>query len=168
MTGTRILLDMGNGSLGALQRHTDIYDIDGVVLSHLHVDHFIDLCSYYVALKYRPRRSAAVSRCGGPPDTSQRLVTAYGLTPGSDMAGELDVRTIEPCFTDRPVPDHDHADASSGRGQRDPGRGRGPLDRVLGGHRAESGNSRSSRRAPIWPCSRRRSSPAATIPPICT
>ncbi len=33
----------------------------------------------------------------GPPDTATRLVSAYGLT-SSDMAGELDVRTIMPTF----------------------------------------------------------------------
>ncbi|MCB0922659.1 MAG: MBL fold metallo-hydrolase, partial [Actinobacteria bacterium] len=41
----RILLDLGNGSLGALQRYADIYAVDAVFLSHLHVDHCIDLCS---------------------------------------------------------------------------------------------------------------------------
>ena len=96
--GTRIVLDMGNGSLGALQAVTDIYDIDAIVLSHLHVDHFIDLTSYYVALKYRP--GGHVTRrvpVWGPAATSQRLVAAYGLT-GSDMSGELDVREITEDF----------------------------------------------------------------------
>ncbi len=96
--GHRLVLDMGNGSLGALQQVTDIYGIDAVVLSHLHVDHFIDLCSYYVALKYRPggQQNQRVP-VWGPPDTATRLVSAYGLT-SSDMAGELDVRTIMPTF----------------------------------------------------------------------
>ncbi len=70
--GTRILLDMGNGSLGALQRYTDIYAIDAVVLSHLHVDHFIDLCSYYVALQYRPDGPADSVAVWGPTDTAAR------------------------------------------------------------------------------------------------
>lgn len=92
--GVRIVLDMGNGSLGALQAATDIYGIDAVVLSHLHVDHFIDLASYYVALKYRPggfdgRRLPV----WGPAATAQRLVAAYGLK-GTDMSGELDIREI--------------------------------------------------------------------------
>lgn len=95
--GHRIVLDMGNGSLGPLQRHTDIYDIRGVVLSHLHVDHFIDLASYYVALKYRPQGGGARVPVWGPADTSRRLTTAYGLT-GSGMDAELDFRTIQPRF----------------------------------------------------------------------
>ncbi len=95
--GTRIVLDMGNGSLGALQAHTDIYGLDGVVLSHLHVDHFIDLASYYVALKYRPDGPARRVPVFGPVGTAQRLAAAYGQG-GSDMSGQLDVRTVTDTF----------------------------------------------------------------------
>src|SRR5690606_10081583 len=42
--GYRLLLDMGNGALGALQRHCGLYDLDAVALSHLHADHCIDMC----------------------------------------------------------------------------------------------------------------------------
>ncbi|MFN8126428.1 MAG: MBL fold metallo-hydrolase [Candidatus Nanopelagicales bacterium] len=97
--GARIVLDMGNGALGQLQRHTDIYDIHGLVLSHLHVDHFIDLCSYYVALKYRPEGAAPLIPVWGPADTHERLITAYGLSAGSHMGGELDVRALSSEFT---------------------------------------------------------------------
>ena len=41
--GFRVLLDLGNGALGALQRHLQARDIDAVLLSHLHADHCIDL-----------------------------------------------------------------------------------------------------------------------------
>jgi ribonuclease BN (tRNA processing enzyme) len=39
-----LVLDLGNGALGALQRHVDPEAIDAVVLSHLHADHCLDLC----------------------------------------------------------------------------------------------------------------------------
>jgi len=96
--GTRILLDMGNGSLGALARYTDIYDIDAVVISHLHVDHFIDLCSYYVALKYRPSGPARPVAVWGPSDTGRRLVAAYGLRGDESVASEFEIRDLEPEF----------------------------------------------------------------------
>ena len=95
--GHRLVLDMGNGSLGALQKVADIYDIDGVILSHLHVDHFIDLTSFYVALKYRPDAPAPRIPVWGPPDTGRRLVSAYGLN-GSDMSGQFDVRPVHSEF----------------------------------------------------------------------
>ncbi len=40
----RILLDLGSGALGALQRYTDALAIDAVLFSHLHPDHCLDLC----------------------------------------------------------------------------------------------------------------------------
>ena len=62
------MLDLGNGAFGALQRYTDVYDIDAVVLSHLHADHCLDLTSYYVVRKYHPDGPApARSRCSVRP-----------------------------------------------------------------------------------------------------
>lgn len=46
--GSHVMLDCGSGTLGPLQRHIAIEDLDAVVISHLHPDHFIDL----VALRY--------------------------------------------------------------------------------------------------------------------
>lgn len=49
-----ILLDLGNGALGALQRHLDPSLLDAVFISHLHPDHCIDLTGLYVYRKYHP------------------------------------------------------------------------------------------------------------------
>ena len=43
--GFRLVVDMGNGSLGALQRHAPLFGVDAVLLSHLHADHCVDLYS---------------------------------------------------------------------------------------------------------------------------
>ncbi len=44
----RILLDMGCGSLPNIRSCMDLKDLDGIVLSHLHFDHFGDLfCAKY-------------------------------------------------------------------------------------------------------------------------
>ena len=91
----RVLLDLGSGALGPLQRHTALTDLDAVALSHLHPDHCLDACGLYVALRYGPD---AASRAGrrvpvyGPGGTADRLATAYGLDLDPGMSGELDVR----------------------------------------------------------------------------
>ena len=54
-----IVLDLGNGALGPLQRHIEPYAVDAVLLSHLHVDHCIDMCGLYVMMQLRPRRARA-------------------------------------------------------------------------------------------------------------
>lgn len=50
--GYRLLLDCGNGSLSNLQRRLDVAQVDALLLSHLHVDHFADLYGLYYALRF--------------------------------------------------------------------------------------------------------------------
>ena len=38
-----LVLDLGSGALGSLQRHVSPDQLDAVVLSHLHPDHCVDL-----------------------------------------------------------------------------------------------------------------------------
>ncbi len=69
--GYRLVLDMGNGAFGALQRYLRPTDVDAIVISHLHADHCIDLTAYIVALRYGGDgyRSAAPS---ADPDRRRR------------------------------------------------------------------------------------------------
>ena len=53
---TTVVLDCGNGVFGKLRRFVDYVDVDAVVLSHLHADHFLDLVPYAYALTYAPRQ----------------------------------------------------------------------------------------------------------------
>ncbi|MEU1278214.1 MBL fold metallo-hydrolase [Streptomyces sp. NPDC005805] len=96
--GFRLLLDMGNGALGELQRHCGLYDLDAIFLSHLHADHCIDMCGYFVARYYRHDggRCPAIP-VYGPEGTEQRLTTAYADTPSpSSMSEVFDFHTLKP------------------------------------------------------------------------
>jgi ribonuclease BN (tRNA processing enzyme) len=53
---TTILVDCGNGVFAKLREHVDYVDVDAVVISHLHADHFLDLVPYSYALTYAPRQ----------------------------------------------------------------------------------------------------------------
>lgn len=76
--GHRIVLDFGNGALGELQRYGDAYDLQAVILSHLHADHCVDLCGYYVARKYRPgSEPLPLLPVWGPSGTRERIAKAY-------------------------------------------------------------------------------------------
>lgn len=50
--GCSVMLDGGPGTLGALQRHAAVADLDAVVLSHEHPDHWLELPVLRNALKY--------------------------------------------------------------------------------------------------------------------
>ncbi len=54
--GVALLLDCGNGVFSKLRQHRDYVDVDAVLISHLHADHFLDLVPYSYALTYAPRQ----------------------------------------------------------------------------------------------------------------
>ena len=54
--GTTLWLDAGSGTLANLQRHVALDDVDGVVLSHGHPDHWSDVEGLRVALTYVVQR----------------------------------------------------------------------------------------------------------------
>jgi ribonuclease BN (tRNA processing enzyme) len=90
-----LVLDLGSGALGALQRHLDPTAIDAVVLSHLHADHCLDLCGLYVAQKYSPMVSARTRiPVYGPAGTHERMARAYDMTPPDGMRNEFDFRQL--------------------------------------------------------------------------
>jgi ribonuclease BN (tRNA processing enzyme)/uncharacterized protein YhfF len=91
-----LLLDLGNGALGALQRHLDpVRDLDAVFLSHLHPDHCVDLLGLYVMRRYQPgTHPGEPLSVHGPEGTLHRLELMYhGLEEGG-MSSEFDVRTV--------------------------------------------------------------------------
>jgi ribonuclease BN (tRNA processing enzyme) len=63
-----LLLDCGNGVFSKLRRHCDYVDVDAVLITHLHADHFLDLVPYSYALSYAPRQQPVP--VGGHPGTS--------------------------------------------------------------------------------------------------
>lgn len=50
---TAVVIDLGPGCLSNLQRHLELPALTGVVLSHAHPDHWVDLTGLHVALTHR-------------------------------------------------------------------------------------------------------------------
>ncbi|MEV5613981.1 MBL fold metallo-hydrolase [Streptomyces sp. NPDC052225] len=70
---TRLWVDAGSGTLGALQRHARLDEIDAVWISHLHADHTADLLTAYYGLLYADVRREAPLPLYGPPGIADRL-----------------------------------------------------------------------------------------------
>ncbi len=51
-----VLVDCGNGVFSKLRRYRDYTQVDAVLVSHLHADHFLDLVPFSYALTYAPRQ----------------------------------------------------------------------------------------------------------------
>jgi ribonuclease BN (tRNA processing enzyme) len=77
--GFNLVLDLGQGSVGALQNHLELNAIDAIFLSHLHPDHCIDMTCLYVARRYGRDQPHALLPVHAPPGASDRLADAYGL-----------------------------------------------------------------------------------------
>lgn len=97
-----LLLDLGNGALGALQRHIGLNDVDAIVLSHLHPDHCADMCGYFVVRKYMPGGSLpGALPVFGPWGTRTRLARMYGVGAPEDVGEQFAFRDLrdESTFT---------------------------------------------------------------------
>jgi ribonuclease BN (tRNA processing enzyme) len=90
----RLLVDLGSGALGALQRHIDPLTVDGVLISHLHADHFFDISGYYVLRKYHPDGPQPPIPVWGPRGTKSRVARAYGLPLDPGMKEEFTFRRL--------------------------------------------------------------------------
>src|SRR3712207_1146197 len=87
---TSVVLDLGNGTFGALQRYLDPFTIDALVLSHLHPDHCADVSALTVYRRYHPHpRFNDPLPLYGPPDAAERLVAAYA--PNADERNATDL-----------------------------------------------------------------------------
>ncbi len=76
-----LLLDLGSGALGPLQRHTDPLALDAVLLSHLHSDHCADLSGLHVLRRHHPGGAARTPLpVWSPPGGAERLGRTHGAT----------------------------------------------------------------------------------------
>ncbi|HYK71034.1 MAG TPA: MBL fold metallo-hydrolase [Streptosporangiaceae bacterium] len=103
----RLVLDLGNGALGALQRYTALSEVDAICLSHLHADHCMDVIGYSVFQNYHPGGPRPRIPVYGPPGTADRLNLALDshsktiteafefaeLAPGTIEIGPLTITT---------------------------------------------------------------------------
>jgi ribonuclease BN (tRNA processing enzyme) len=80
--GFRLVIDLGNGALGALQRFTGLYSVDAICLSHLHADHCIDVGAYWVARQFAPDGAKPPIPLFGPRGTADRVTPHLGPDAG--------------------------------------------------------------------------------------
>jgi ribonuclease BN (tRNA processing enzyme) len=86
--GFRLVLDLGSGAMGPLQRFADLDDIDAICLSHLHADHCLDMCGLAVAKTHHPLGQRRRIPVYAPAGADTRLGRA--LSPDPDSSGIRD------------------------------------------------------------------------------
>jgi len=88
----RILLDLGSGAFGALQRYADPRYIDALFISHLHADHFYDISGYYVVRTWHPDGDMPPLPTWGPKGMAKQIAAGYGLKVHPGMKDAFDVQ----------------------------------------------------------------------------
>ncbi|MCZ2804516.1 MBL fold metallo-hydrolase [Modestobacter sp. VKM Ac-2983] len=90
-----LLLDLGNGSFGALQGLTDPSRVDAVYLSHLHADHCLDAAPFIVWHRYSGRSDGRAVPLYAPVGADRRLAAAYDAD-GGPIDDVFDVTPVGP------------------------------------------------------------------------
>jgi len=86
---TRLVLDLGPGTLQELRRHTDFRALDAVIVSHMHVDHVLDLLALRHALAYNPQPASAPVPIWLPPGGCEILTQATAPFDACDEPGRF-------------------------------------------------------------------------------
>jgi len=99
-------LELGNGTLAQLQAVADPFDLDALVLTHLHPDHCADVSALTVLRRYHPAppypARPRLLPLYAPPDAPTRLANAYAPNETERAVTDLtDVYAFHPL---RPEP----------------------------------------------------------------
>ncbi len=84
-------IDCGNGTFAALQEHIDLAELTGVVVTHTHPDHVVDIFGLDVAFRYGPFRQRVTVYA--PTGSCAQLAGLAGASFGSafdwvDLSGD--------------------------------------------------------------------------------
>ncbi len=90
--GTSALIDCGAGTVQELKRWIDVQRLDAIVVSHMHLDHILDLVTLRAAYRYAPEPFAGRIPLWLPPGGAEIL---------DSLAAPLDLDHHSPLFFDQ-------------------------------------------------------------------
>jgi ribonuclease BN (tRNA processing enzyme) len=102
--GFRFTLDFGTGAFANMRQYADYHELDAVVISHMHADHFLDLIPLRYAMKYGAHRRKTRLPLWTPPggEAMLRMMTgAFASEGDDDFLAPFDVHEFDPA---KPLP----------------------------------------------------------------
>jgi ribonuclease BN (tRNA processing enzyme) len=93
--GYTLLLDMGSGTVGKLQEHVGLFDIDAVLISHSHPDHVVDLYTYLFARLFSPEEPPRIPLFVAPKVVDRMSPLLADDSGDMKLAQGFDVHPIE-------------------------------------------------------------------------
>lgn len=105
---TNVWIDAGSGTMANLQKHIDLEEIDAVVITHEHPDHWTDLEGLAIAFKWSLRRDGPVIFAPSGIRELMRVGSAADVFSwqGIDESSRVSAGGVQISFsrTDHPVP----------------------------------------------------------------
>lgn len=89
---TKVLIDCGAGTIQEMKRVFDVRDLDAIVISHMHLDHILDLVTLRAAYRYAPEPFDGRIPLWLPPGGTEIL---------DSLAAPLDLDHHSPLFFDQ-------------------------------------------------------------------
>ncbi len=89
---TKVLIDCGAGTVQEIKRLLDVRDLDAIVISHMHLDHILDLVTLRAAYRYAPEPFDGRISLWLPPGGAEIL---------DSLAALLDLDQHSPLFFDQ-------------------------------------------------------------------
>ena len=75
---TKVLVDAGNGSTTNLLHYAEFHELDGIVITHRHIDHCVDLVGMFYALRFGQADPKAVDLYVAPQVLMQMISMLSG------------------------------------------------------------------------------------------
>ncbi|MGH2813404.1 MAG: MBL fold metallo-hydrolase [Actinomycetota bacterium] len=93
--GSDVWVDSGPGTFANLQRHTRFWELSGLVLSHLHPDHVLDLFPFYYALRFSEESGGRTGvPVWAPEGAEDHLARVISIEREADFGEYLEFRSI--------------------------------------------------------------------------
>ncbi|MHB8780525.1 MAG: MBL fold metallo-hydrolase [Candidatus Geothermincolia bacterium] len=94
-SGLNVVLDFGNGCMSNLLKQVGFTQLAAVFISHMHVDHYLDLFPLFYALRFHPDQPWGLPLYAAP-DALARLARMMGDDTAAYLGDVFDLRPVFP------------------------------------------------------------------------
>jgi ribonuclease BN (tRNA processing enzyme) len=92
---TRLVLDLGPGTLVELRQQAALADLDAIVISHMHVDHMLDLIALWWGWIHNPVPLTRLLPLWLPPGGGDALLATTWTLAGPDDVAQLTTKVFD-------------------------------------------------------------------------
>jgi len=93
--GTRLVLDLGPGTLPELRQHVGMAALDAIIISHMHIDHMLDIFALWWGWLYNPVPLPKPLPLWLPPGGRDSLLATARTLSGPDEVAQLNTRVFD-------------------------------------------------------------------------